>query len=102
MLLAAVEAVLASDLWHGSGALVGGLLLQTAMVLLSLVMRRGTDFSRVTAWVGVVLHGLDGLHIVAGLLVPTAEVALMMVGGPLYLVWFRLLAWHFFRLGNGD
>lgn len=98
LLLAAGEAVLASDLWHGSGALMGGLLLQTATLVFSLVMLRCPAFSKVTAWVGVVMHGLDLLHIVAGLFVPEAGVALMMVAGPLYLVWFPLLARDFWRM----
>ncbi|MFO7678542.1 MAG: hypothetical protein R6X34_00680 [Chloroflexota bacterium] len=100
LLLAAGEAMLASDLWHSSGALVGGLLLQTATLILSLVMRRSADFSKVTAWVGVVMHGLDLLHIVAGFFVPAAGVALMIVAGPLYLVWFPLLARDFLRLAR--
>lgn len=98
LLLAAGEAVLASDLWHGSGALVGGLLLQTATLILSLVMLRSADFSKITAWVGVVMHGLDLLHIVAGFFIPAAGVALMVVAGPLYLIWFPLLARDFLQL----
>lgn len=63
-------------------------------------MLRSPAFSKVTAWVGVVMHGLDLLHIVAGFFVPAAGVALMMVAGPLYLVWFPLLARDFFRLAK--
>lgn len=100
LLLAAGEAMLASDLWHGSGALMGGLLLQTATLVFSLVMLRSAAFSQVTAWVGVVMHGLDLLHIAAGFFVPAAGVALMVVAGPLYLVWFPLLARDFWRLAK--
>jgi hypothetical protein len=39
LLLAAGEAILASDLWHGSGALMGGPLMQTATLLMSVVMK---------------------------------------------------------------
>jgi hypothetical protein len=38
LLLAAGEAILASDLWHGSGALMGGLLMQTGTLLVSIIM----------------------------------------------------------------
>jgi hypothetical protein len=100
LLLAAGEAILASDLWHGSGALMGGLLLQSSTLLLSLLMLRSASFSKVTAWVGVVMHGLDLLHIVAGFFIPAAGVALMIVAGPLYLLWFPLLARDFFRLAK--
>lgn len=100
LLLAAGEAMLASDLWHGSGALVGGLLMQTSTLILSLVMLRSAAFGKATAWIGVVMHGLDLLRIVAGFFVPAAGVALMIVAGPLYLVWFPLLARDFLRLAR--
>jgi hypothetical protein len=99
-LLAAGESILASDLWHGSGALIGGLLMQTAALILSLVMLRSTIFSKGTAWIGVVMHGLDLLHILAGFFLPAAGVILMIIAGPLYLIWFPLLARDFFRLGK--
>lgn len=102
LLLAAGEAVLASDLWRGSGALMGGLLLQTSTLILSVVMLRSADFGKATAWVGVVMHGLDLLHIPAGFFVPAAGLALMMVAGPLYLVWFPLLARDFLRLAQNN
>lgn len=100
LLLAAGEAMLASDLWHGSGALMGGLLLQTSTLILSVVMLRSTSFGKATAWIGVVMHGLDLLHILVGFFVPATGVVLMMIAGPLYLVWFPLLARDFFRLAK--
>ena len=102
LLLAAGEAVLASDLWHGSGAILGGLLGQTAMFLTALLMSRSNVFSRATAWVGVVTHGLDLLHILIAFFLPAAGAGLMFVAGPLYLVWFPLLARDFFRLRRID
>lgn len=101
LLLAAGEAILASDLWHGSGALMGGLLLQTAALLASVVMLRSRAFSRLTAWIGVVTHGLDLLHLLVGFFLPAGGVVLLMVAGPLYLVWFPLLARDFRRLAVG-
>lgn len=102
MLLAAGEAILASDMWHGTGALIGGLLLQTGMVLASVCMLPGNIFGKATAWVGVVTHGLDLLHILVGFFSPAAGIAFMFVAGPLYLVWFPLLARDFFRLGKSS
>ena len=99
-LLAAGEAILASDMWHSSSSLVGGLLMQTGTLLMSILMLRSSVFGRATAWTGVIAHGLDLVHILAGLVVPTAGVALMAVAGTLYLVWFPLLARDFFRLGR--
>lgn len=61
-LLAAGETILATDMWHSTGAFVGGLLFQGAAVLVSVVMRRTRVFSRTTAWVGILTHGLDLVH----------------------------------------
>jgi hypothetical protein len=101
-LLAAGESILASDLWHGSGARIGGLLMQTAALIFSLVMLRSPIFSKGTAWLGIVMHGLDLLHILAGFFLPTAGVILMIIAGPLYLIWFPLLARDFFSLEKGN
>lgn len=100
LFLAAGEAVLASDLWHGSGAQMGALLLQTALFLLSIVMLRSSVFSKATAWIGVVTHGLDLLHILLGFWLPAVGASLMYVAGPLYLIWFPLLGRDLLRLAR--
>lgn len=100
-LLAAGEAILASDLWHGTGATTGGALLQMGAVLTSAIMVQSPSFSSATAYVGLVTHGLDLAHILLGLLFPKLGVVLMAVAGPLYPVWFPLLAVDLFRLGAG-
>ena len=100
LLLAAGEAILASDMWHGTGALMGGILMQTATTLISIAMLKSAAFGKSTAYVGIVTHGLDLLHLLVGLLIPAGGVILMMIAGPLYLIWFPLLARDFFRLGK--
>jgi hypothetical protein len=65
-------------------------------------MLRSPIFSKGTAWLGVVMHGLDLLHILAGFFLPTAGVILMIIAGPLYLIWFPLLARDFFSLEKGN
>jgi len=65
-LLAAGEALMAADIWHGTGAILGGVLLQCGAVLICVVMLRGGAFGKATAWLGIVMHALDGAHIVAG------------------------------------
>jgi len=101
-LLAAGEAILASDMWHGSGAIIGGILLQTGTVLISVVMLWGKGFSKATAYVGIVTHGLDLAHIFAGFISPMLGIIFMSIAGPLYLVWFPLLARDLFRLGRSE
>lgn len=60
--LAAGEAVLATDIWHGTGAYLGGIFVQTGAVWISVVMLRSV-FGKLTAYVGIITHGLDLVHI---------------------------------------
>jgi len=98
--LAAGEAVLAADMWHGTGAWVGGALFEIACILISFTMLRSRDFSRMTAYVGVVLHGFDLAHIAAGPFLPAAGIALMAIAGPLYPIWFFLVGRTLLKLGT--
>ncbi len=89
--LAAGQAVLATDIWHHTGAAVGAVLLQAGAVLICVVMLRGGEFSRLTAWLGIVMHGLDLAHVISGWFVPIAGIVLMAVAGILYPFWFFLI-----------
>jgi hypothetical protein len=99
-LLAAGEALMAADMWHSTGAAFGGVIIECGAILISLVMLRSTVFSRTTAWVGLATHGLDLTQILLGLFVPVVKVAIMMVAGPLYLVWFFLIGRRLLQLGR--
>jgi len=101
-LLAAGEAILATDMWHGTGAILGSILLESGAVLISVVMLRGSVFSKATAYVGIVTHGLDLAHGVIGLVNPKVAFLLMAIAGPLYLVWFVLVGRRLLRLGRGQ
>ena len=101
-LLAAGEALLASDMWHGTGAMTGGILMLIAALILSIVMLKSSDFGKWTAYVGILSHGLDLIRIFISFFIPQASVIVMAVAGPLYLVWFPLLARDFFRLGKNS
>ncbi|HVN19379.1 MAG TPA: DUF4386 family protein, partial [Dongiaceae bacterium] len=92
LLLAAGEAVISNDMWHGSAAKMGGLLLQSAGVLISIAMLRSTVFSKLIGYSGLVAHGLDLAHILLGFFWPKVAVLAMGVAGPLYLLWFPLVA----------
>ena len=97
-LLAAGEAIMAADIWHATGAILGGVLLQCGAVLISVVMLRGGAFSKTTAWLGIVMHGLDGAHILCGQFVPVSGFVLLAIAGPLYPVWFFLVGRSLLRL----
>ena len=97
-LLAAGESIWASDIWHGTGAIIGGILLQTGALLFSIVMLKSTIFSRLTALVGIVMYGLDLLHIIMGLIIPAVGSILMFIAGPIYLLWFPLVGFRHLKL----
>jgi hypothetical protein len=101
-LLAAGEAILAADMWHGSGAILGGVLLQTGAVIISMIMLRDKTFGKAAAYTGILTHGLDLAHILFGFFAPSLGVLLMVVAGPLYLLWFPLVARGFIKLRQMD
>jgi hypothetical protein len=100
-LLAAGEAVIASDMWHSSGPLVGGILLLAAAVMISVLMLRSSVFSRFTAIAGILANGLDLVRTLINLLLPgnPADI-LMAIAGPFYLVWLILLGRRLLQLGH--
>jgi hypothetical protein len=98
--LAAGEAVLASDMWHGTGALLGGLLIPSAGVVISAVLPRRTVSGKWAAYVGILTNGLDLIRIGIGFFSPAAAIAVMAVAGPLYLLWFPLVARILFQTGR--
>lgn len=56
---------------------------------------------QVDRYSGVVAHGLDLAHIVIGFFAPKAAVIAMAISGPLYLLWFPLVARRLYQLGRG-
>ena len=99
-LLATGEAILATDIWHGTGAIMGGVLLQVGAVLISIVMLRSAVFGKTTAYLGIAMHALDLAHIVFGLFLPVAGVVLMAIAGPFYPIWLFLVGRRLVQLRN--
>ena len=99
-LLAAGEAVIASDMWHSSGAYVSGILMQGGGVIISLVMLRSREFSKVTAIAGLLGNALDLTQHLLHPFAPSISAPIQMAMGPFYLVWFPMLARDFFRLAK--
>lgn len=97
-LLAAGEAIVASDMWHGTGAKIGGILMQTGAFMISILMLKNKIFNKFTGYVGIITHGLDLAHILIGFFLPTAGIILMALAGPLYLLWFPLVGIDLFRV----
>lgn len=61
-LLAADKAVLASNAWHGTGAILGGILIQIGALMFSISMFPRSVISKLTAYVGIITHDLDLAH----------------------------------------
>jgi hypothetical protein len=99
-LLAAGEAILASDMWHSSSSVMSGLLMQIGALIMTAAMLRGNDFGKLTAWAGIGTYGLDLAHVLVGFASPKGSEILMIISGTLYLLWFPLLARDFFRLAR--
>lgn len=97
-LLAAGESIFASDMWHGTGAKIGGLLLQTGALLISILMLRSDVFNRLTAITGIATHGLDLAHILIGFFAPAFGNIIMFIAGPLYLLWFPMVGLRLYKL----
>jgi hypothetical protein len=100
--LAAGEAVIASDMWHSSSAYMGGILLQGSGVMISLIMRRSRDFSKVTAYSGLLGNGFDLIQHVLHPFLPGVSAVIKMVMGLFYFVWYPLLGWDLLRLGRRE
>ena len=97
---AAAESILASDIWNGTGSRISGLLIQTGAVILSILMLRSSSFTKLTAYIGILTHGLDLLHIIIGFFMPALANGLMGAAGVLYLLWFPLITISLFKLSK--
>ncbi len=99
-LIAAGEAILAADMFHGTGAMIGRFLVQVGALIFSIAMLRGEAFNKFTGYVGTIAHGLDLVHVSILLIIPTTGNLLMAVAGTLYLLWFPLVGARLMQIGK--
>lgn len=99
-IIAAGQAVIASDMWHSSGAYMSGFLLQGTGVLISTVMLRSPHFSRVTALSGLIGNGLDLVQHLIHPFLPEVSTVIALVMGVFYLVWFPALGRDLIRISG--
>ncbi len=99
-ILAAGEAVIATDMWHTTGGFLAGLFMQGGFAFISFVMLRSPGFSKWTAYTGILSNGLDFLHVFIMLFAPALAAAVLAIGGVFYLIWFPLLGRDLIRLGK--
>jgi hypothetical protein len=79
---------------------MSGILLQGGGVMISLVMLRSRDFSKVTAIAGLIGNALDLIQHVLAPFTPSLSATIQKMMGPFYLVWFPMLARDLFRLSR--
>ena len=99
-LLAAGEAIIASDMWNSTAGFMTGILLQGAGMLISVVMLRSKIFSKITAYAGILANGFDLTQHLMHPSLPSIASILLMIGGPFYLLWFPFLGRDLFKLGR--
>jgi len=99
-LVAAGQAIIASDMWNGTAAYMGGILLQGSGVMISVIMLRSREFSKVTAIAGLLGNALDLTQHLLHPFAPSLSAPIQIMMGAFYLVWFPMLARDFFRLGG--
>jgi hypothetical protein len=100
LLLAAGEAILASDMWHGTSSFLGGILLHTGALLISFKMLKSSIFNKLTAYAGIFIFGLELAHIIIGLFLPLVSAVIMVVAGTFYLFWFPSIGLRLFKLSK--
>lgn len=99
---AAAQAILSTDIWNGTGPRIGGILVQLAATALSILMLRSDGFSKLTAYTGILTHGLDLLHMIVGFFSMTVANGIMGVAGVMYLLWFPLIMVSLFRMAKSN
>lgn len=79
---------------------MAGILLQGAGVLISIIMLRSSNFSRITAYAGILANGFDLAQHLIHPFIPSIASIPGMIAGLSYLIWFPMLGRDFFRLGR--
>ena len=101
-IVASANAVFASNMWHSSGGIIAGCLLQIAGIAVSMVMIASRRFGRLLPVLGIVVYALDLLHIIVGGLLPEISVILMAIAGTLYVPWFVMLGLRLLKIGRAE
>ena len=85
-----------------TGVNLGGFLVEGAAVTFSILMLRSNIFSKITAYMGILGHGLDLLRIIMILAFLPEEIAsiLLMIGGLPQFIWLILVGRRFIQLSR--
>jgi len=71
--------------------------LQSGAFVSSLIMLKKSPFNKLTAYTGIITHGLDLLHVIMSFFAINASNILMVIAEPFYLLWFPLIGIQLWR-----
>ena len=72
--------------------------MQAGALIISFLMLQSKIFTRLTAFTGIFVYGLDLLHIIFSFFLPTVSFIMMAIAGPIYLLWFPLVGLRLMKL----
>ena len=98
-IIASGEALLAGGWWNSTGSYVTGILLQGGGLMISLVMLKSNDFSKITGLAGMVGNGFDLLQHLIYPFAPqiSGYLSFVMLA---YLVWYPMMSRDLFQLAG--
>ena len=97
-LLAAGEALLASNMWNMTGAVVGGILIQVGALGISILMLKSAFWGKTIAIIGIITHSIDLLHFFVGFWNPPMGGIILAVAGTVYLIWFPMIGMKLLKM----
>ena len=105
LLLAAGQSMLSVGESHTTGTFLGFFLSELAGISISIVMIRGKIFNALHAYFGLLGFGMLLIFDICASFVPELSgmvLTVAMIGGPLSMVWYILIARRFFQLANAS
>jgi hypothetical protein len=100
-MIAAAEALRASDMWHMTGAFFGSLIIQIASIGISVLMMKSSVFGRTLGIIGVITHTLDLIHFffyITGM--ELVSTIFRGIAGILYLILYAWMAVKLFKVSK--
>ena len=105
LISAAGQAMLSVGESHTPGTFLGFFLSEIAGILISIVMLRSRIFKAFTAYFGILGYGLLLIFDICASFVPALSGVVLifaMIGGPLNMTWYILIARRFFQLAKAS
>lgn len=96
-ILAAGDAVIASNTWNSTAGYIAGICLQGSFVFISFPMFKSKKFNNITIYMGILANGLDLIQHLLHIFSPSASVIILMIASPFYFIWYIMLGRDLFK-----